>query len=177
MTPPSLPALCAVAHHPSLQRRLILGAVAAVGLGAFALVPTQQLQLSKPSKPLFFYLVPLLRCAGRAGAAGCGSCMRNAGTVLLCCKCCNGVAAMAPVPAYIPKIPCPPAHAVPPLRRAQALLAEAEAAVPDGDLRALKALLARILGEPNNLQANLRDAAACERGRRPRVLSARKATV
>lgn len=46
------------------QRRLILGAVAAVGLGAFALVPTQQLAVSKPSKPLFFYLVPLLRWVG-----------------------------------------------------------------------------------------------------------------
>jgi A/G-specific adenine glycosylase len=46
---------------PCLQRRLLLGVLASVGLGAFALVPTQELQLSKPSKPLFFYLVPLLR--------------------------------------------------------------------------------------------------------------------
>lgn len=55
---PNLPA-CSL---PLLQRRLILGAVAAVGLGAFALVPTGKLQLSKPNKPLFFYLVPLMRC-------------------------------------------------------------------------------------------------------------------
>lgn len=48
---------------PRAQRRLILGIAASVGLGAFALVPTQQLQLAKPSKPLFFYLVPLLRRA------------------------------------------------------------------------------------------------------------------
>jgi hypothetical protein len=46
---------------PTLQRRLLLGLLASMGLAAFALVPTQQLQLSKPSKPLFFYIVPLLR--------------------------------------------------------------------------------------------------------------------
>lgn len=40
---------------------------------------------------------------------------------------------------------------------------EAERLVPEGDLPALKALLQRILGSPNNLQQNLRDAAACER--------------
>lgn len=68
---PACPAL------PLPQRRLILGLVAAAGLGAFALVPTQELQLSKPSKPLFFYLVPLLRQGwggGRAAAnEGAGS--------------------------------------------------------------------------------------------------------
>jgi len=55
------PAGPAFACTPLPQRRLILGAVVAVVLGAFALVPTGQLQLSKPSKPLFFYLVPLMR--------------------------------------------------------------------------------------------------------------------
>lgn len=88
-----------------VKRRLLLGLLASAGLGAFALVPTQQLQIGKPSKPLFFYLVPLLR--------------------------------------------------------SQQLLVEAERLVPEGDLPALKALLQRILGSPNNLQQNLRDAAAC----------------
>ncbi|KAL4424061.1 hypothetical protein ABPG75_001362 [Micractinium tetrahymenae] len=88
-----------------VKRRLVLGLVAAAGLGAFALVPTQELQLAKPSKPLFFYLVPLLR--------------------------------------------------------SQQLLVEAERLVPEGDLLALQSLLRRILGEPNSLQQNLRDAAAC----------------
>jgi hypothetical protein len=43
-----------------VQRRLVLGIGLSVALGAFSLVPTEQLQLA-PSKPLFFYLVPLLR--------------------------------------------------------------------------------------------------------------------
>ena len=44
-----------------VQRRLLLGLLATAGLGAFALVPTEKLSLSPPSKPLFFYLVPLVR--------------------------------------------------------------------------------------------------------------------
>jgi hypothetical protein len=43
-----------------VQRRLIIGVGLSAALGAFALVPTEQLQPA-PSKPLFFYLVPLLR--------------------------------------------------------------------------------------------------------------------
>lgn len=43
-----------------VQRRLIIGVSLSAALGAFALVPTEQLQ-PPPSKPLFFYLVPLLR--------------------------------------------------------------------------------------------------------------------
>lgn len=39
--------------------------------------------------------------------------------------------------------------------------------MPEGDLLALQSLLRRILGEPNNLQQNLRDAAACERRQPP----------
>lgn len=62
------------AAHSLPQRRLILGAVAAVGLGAFALVPTGELQLSKPSKPLFFYLVPLMRCGRGHGSGGQSAC-------------------------------------------------------------------------------------------------------
>ena len=44
-----------------LQRRLLLGVVATVALGAFALVPTDSLRIGKPSKPLFLYLIPLIR--------------------------------------------------------------------------------------------------------------------
>ena len=43
------------------KRRLLLGAVATLALGGFALVPTDYLRLVRPSKPLFLYLVPLLR--------------------------------------------------------------------------------------------------------------------
>jgi hypothetical protein len=44
----------------SLQRRLIIGIGLSAALGAFALVPTEALR-PRPSKPLFLYLVPLLR--------------------------------------------------------------------------------------------------------------------
>lgn len=47
-----------------------LGLTAA--LGAFALVPTEKLQ-PPPSKPLFFYLVPLLRIQVRPGGWGWGA--------------------------------------------------------------------------------------------------------
>lgn len=43
-----------------LQRRLVLGLAATAALGALALVPSTALR-PKPSKPLFFYLVPLVR--------------------------------------------------------------------------------------------------------------------
>ena len=46
-----------------VQRRLLLGLAAVAGLGAFALVPTEDLSLSRPSKPLRAYLLPLLRAA------------------------------------------------------------------------------------------------------------------
>lgn len=46
-----------------VQRRLLIGLGLTVGLGAFALVPTEQLA-PKPSKPLFFYLTPLIRVQG-----------------------------------------------------------------------------------------------------------------
>ncbi len=32
-----------------------------VALGAFALVPTDSLRILKPTKPLFIYLIPLIR--------------------------------------------------------------------------------------------------------------------
>ena len=53
-----------------LQRRLLLGAVGIAGVAAFGLIPTQQLQIAKPNKPLFFYIVPLLRYGPRDGLPG-----------------------------------------------------------------------------------------------------------
>jgi hypothetical protein len=44
----------------------------------------------------------------------------------------------------------------------QALLDEAERIIPEGSYEALRDLLARIQGAPNNIQDNLRSAAACE---------------
>jgi hypothetical protein len=88
-----------------VQRRLIIGIAATAALGAFALIPTEKLQPA-PSKPLFFYLVPLLRV--------------------------------------------------------QELLVEAEKIIPGGDYEQLRRVLERIEGPPNNVQDNLRKAAACK---------------
>jgi hypothetical protein len=44
-----------------VRRRLLQGALATAALAAFALVPTRALRVGAPSKPLFFYLVPLVR--------------------------------------------------------------------------------------------------------------------
>jgi hypothetical protein len=88
-----------------VSRRLTIGAALSAAAAAFALVPTQRLR-APPSKPLFLYLVPLMRV--------------------------------------------------------QKLLEEAEKIIPDGDYGRLRAILDRIEGEPNNVQDNLRDAAACE---------------
>jgi A/G-specific adenine glycosylase len=44
-----------------VRRRLLQGALATAALAAFALVPTRALRIGAPSKPLFFYLVPLVR--------------------------------------------------------------------------------------------------------------------
>ncbi|GAX84747.1 hypothetical protein CEUSTIGMA_g12169.t1 [Chlamydomonas eustigma] len=44
----------------TVQKRLALGIIASLALGAFALVPTDALRL-KPPKPMYFYIVPLLR--------------------------------------------------------------------------------------------------------------------
>lgn len=43
------------------QRRLLIGVALTAAAAAFALVPTDSLRLVKPQKPLFVYLVPLLR--------------------------------------------------------------------------------------------------------------------
>ena len=43
-----------------MQRRLLIGIGLAGAAGALALVPTAELR-GKPSKPLFFYLTPLVR--------------------------------------------------------------------------------------------------------------------
>ena len=44
-----------------MQRRVLIGLAVTAAAAAFALVPTDSLRLVKPQKPLFFYLVPLLR--------------------------------------------------------------------------------------------------------------------
>ena len=44
-----------------VRRRLLQGALATAALAAFALVPTRALRVGAPSKPLFFYLIPLVR--------------------------------------------------------------------------------------------------------------------
>lgn len=46
-----------------VRRRLLIGLALTAGLGAFALIPTERLA-PPPSKPLFFYLVPLVRAQG-----------------------------------------------------------------------------------------------------------------
>ncbi len=45
----------------TLQRRLLIGSAITVAAAAFALVPTDALRIGRPSKPLFFYLIPLVR--------------------------------------------------------------------------------------------------------------------
>lgn len=92
-----------------VTRRLLIGIGLSVGVGAFALIPTEKLQPA-PSKPLFFYLVPLVRVQG--------------------------------------------------------LLKEAEDIIPNGDYEALRTVLSRIEGSPNNVQDNLRSAAASLSGSR-----------
>jgi hypothetical protein len=90
-----------------VQRRTLIGVGLSALVGAFALVPTEKLQPA-PSKPLFFYLVPLLRV--------------------------------------------------------RALLVEASGLLEQGNASEapaeLTAILSRIQGAPNNVQQNLRDAAA-----------------
>lgn len=86
-----------------VKRRLLIGTVLSAGLGAFALIPTEKLQ-PPPSKPLFFYLVPLLR--------------------------------------------------------SQEILREIVRVIPDGNYEQLGSLLSRIEGPPNNVQENLKAAAA-----------------
>ncbi len=58
--PASLPAATDTPRPPTPQKRLVLGTLVSIGLAAFALVPTKELR-PKPSKPLFFYIVPLIR--------------------------------------------------------------------------------------------------------------------
>ncbi len=90
-------------ENETVKRRLLIGLGMTVALGAFALVPTEKLQ-PPPSKPLFFYLVPLLRT--------------------------------------------------------QEILEEIIRIVPNGEYEQLRSLLSRIEGPPNNVQENLKAAAA-----------------
>ena len=47
--------------HCVLQRRLLIGAVLTVAVAGLSILPTDALRFSRPSKPLFFYLTPLVR--------------------------------------------------------------------------------------------------------------------
>lgn len=44
-----------------MQRRLLIGAVLTVAVAGLSILPTDALRFSRPSKPLFFYLTPLVR--------------------------------------------------------------------------------------------------------------------
>ena len=44
-----------------MQRRLIIGTVVTLIAGGLSLLPTDALRFARPSKPLFFYLTPLVR--------------------------------------------------------------------------------------------------------------------
>ena len=123
-----------------VRRRLLLGVGLAVAAGAFALVPTEKLQ-APPAKPLFFYLVPLVRVEASEASAGRGGIRASSPSRTQC---------SAHASRFLPQT------------RVQALLDEAERIIPDGNYEALRALLARIQGAPNNIQDNLRSAAACE---------------
>lgn len=45
----------------TVGRRVAIGAVASLGLAAFALIPTKDLRVVKPTKPMFFYITQLLQ--------------------------------------------------------------------------------------------------------------------
>ena len=72
-----------------LQRRLLLGVAATVALGAFALVPTDSLRLGKPSKPLFLYLIPLIRVQ-----VSCSFCFRSVHQHCACQPCAHTFSAV-----------------------------------------------------------------------------------
>lgn len=48
-------------EQATVGRRLAIGAVATVGLSAFALIPTKDLRVIKPKQPMFFYITQLLQ--------------------------------------------------------------------------------------------------------------------
>ena len=50
-----------------MQRRLIIGAVVTVIAAGLSVLPTDALRFSRPSKPLFFYLTPLVRVQSLLG--------------------------------------------------------------------------------------------------------------
>lgn len=44
-----------------MQRRLIIGAIVTIIAAGLSILPTDALRFARPSKPLFFYLTPLVR--------------------------------------------------------------------------------------------------------------------
>jgi hypothetical protein len=55
------------AMEETVSKRLIIGLLGAAALGALAFIPTEALRI-KPSQPLYFYVVPLLRCKELLGS-------------------------------------------------------------------------------------------------------------
>lgn len=123
-----------------LQRRLLLGIGLTVALGAFALVPTDSLRIGRPSKPLFLYLVPLLRIQVTL------SCDWPPGTVCARHQTCDCDVCTVDCQLNV--------HCV-----SQALLSDVREIVADGKWDELEPALQRIQGSPNNSTQNLRDAA------------------
>lgn len=60
----------------TVGRRVAIGAVASLGLAAFALIPTKDLRVVKPTKPMFFYITQLLQA--QAQLEQCGSLIEDA---------------------------------------------------------------------------------------------------
>ena len=50
-------------EQSTVSKRGVLGLLAGVAAVAFAFVPNDALYVSKPTNPMYFYLVPLLRVA------------------------------------------------------------------------------------------------------------------
>jgi hypothetical protein len=65
---------------------VLIGAALTVVLGAFALVPTDSLRIMKPTKPLFLYLIPLIRIQARAMRVPLPSLVPILGIEMLCQK-------------------------------------------------------------------------------------------
>lgn len=159
------------------QRRLLIGGVLTVALGAFALVPTDSLRIMKPTKPLFMYLIPLIRIQVPAlrtdQKPSSHLAMAIADFCLLCGAISNtcfqtsaetfGTAEGPPAcgevlleqnfaaSLYVSDVVC-----------SQALLTDVRDIVAEAKWDELGGALQRIQGTPNNAESNLRDAAYSE---------------
>lgn len=109
---------------PRHRRRLLIGAALTAGAAAFALLPTEALR-ARPPKPLYFYIVPLLRVKVRACV--CGGWRHCLGRV------------PATRAALVRHTACP---AVP--HPVQALLADSQEIIDEADWPQLRTLLSRV---------------------------------